>query len=58
MGVGTVYVYFVTYLLSVTIVHYRSLLRTIADYRSAAHEAQRSAAVVEMPFFVFEICCH
>ena len=34
-----------------TIVHYRSLSRTIADYRSAAQRkaAQRSAAVVEMP---------
>ena len=35
------------YLLSFTIAHYRGLSLTIADYRSAA---QRSAAVVEMPF--------
>jgi len=33
-------------------IHYRSLSLTIAHYRS---EAQRSAAVVEMPFNTFKI---
>jgi len=34
-----------------TIVHYRSLSRTIADIAAQRSEAQRSAAVVEMPLY-------